>query len=83
MGDDIAQWLEGAESAPSTAETANVLGRLGMLSGQSQTTHSGRDGAKLIIFSPINIADSLIDPTYLIDGCRGRHCCAASAAMIS
>ncbi len=34
-------------------------------------THTGRDGAKLIIFSPINIADSLIDAAYLLDGCEG------------
>ncbi len=83
MADDITQWLEGVESALSTAESANVFDQLEMLSGQSRTTHAGRDGAKLIIFSPINIADSLIDPTYLIDGCRGRHYCAASADVIS
>ena len=83
MADDIAQWLEGAESAPSTPESANVFGQLEMLSGQSRTTHTGRDGAKLIIFSPINIADSLIDAANLLDGCGWRHCCATSAAVIS
>ncbi len=65
MADDIAQWLEGVESAPSTAESSSVFGQLEMLPGQSRTTHTGRDGAKLIIFSPINIADSLIDAAYL------------------
>ncbi len=83
MADDIAQWLEGVESTPSTAESAGDFGQLEMQSGQSRTTHTGRDGAKLIIFSPINIADSLIDSAYLLDGCRGRHCCATSAAVIS
>ncbi len=83
MADDITQWLEGVESALSTAESANVFDQLEMLSGQSRTTHTGRDGANLIIFSPINIADLLTDAAYLLDGCRGRHCCATSAAVIS
>ncbi len=83
MADDITQWLEGVESALSTAEPANVFDQLEMLSGQSRTTHTGRDGTNLIIFSPINIADLLIDAAYLLDGCRGRHCCATSAAVIS
>ncbi len=83
MEDDITQWLERVESTLSTAVSAKVFGQLEMLSGQSRTTRTGRDGAKLIIFSPINIADSLVDTAYLLDGCWGRHCCATSAAVIS